>query len=273
VSTPLTKAAEIATAFRLARGTLPLAKATPQSTKGSLYVYEPIGESLFFAGLTAKSVVEELDKLQAQGVNDLSIYMNSEGGDVFAGKAIYAAISRFPGTKTTYVDGIAASIASVIALAADKVVMAPAATMMVHRPFGGAVGRADDLRAMADLLDLEEATLVGIYAAKTKASKKQIREWLDAETFMNATTAVERGFADEIVTASGEAAPAARASAAASSLPTFAALAEETHQRIAASASRLSIARMSMHLHSIQRASTPEQHPVPARGTVAPAAK
>jgi ATP-dependent Clp protease protease subunit len=108
---------------------------------GDLYIYEDIGSG-WFGGIGPNDVKEALDEVGS--VDTLNIYINSPGGSVFDGMAIYNQLKRFAARKVVHIDGIAASIASVIAMAGDEIVCAPNAMMMIHDPFGIAAGTAKD---------------------------------------------------------------------------------------------------------------------------------
>jgi ATP-dependent Clp endopeptidase proteolytic subunit ClpP len=155
-----------------------------------------IGEDFWTGGgVTAKSFQKELSDIKA---SQIDLHINSPGGVVFDGITIYNLIKQHPANVTTYIDGIAASIASVIALAGDKVIMAANALYMVHNPTGLAMGTASDMRSLADVLDKVAGTMVGTYASKTGKADAEIRAMLDAETWMTADEALEHGFIDEI---------------------------------------------------------------------------
>ena len=117
---------------------------------------------------------------------------------MFDGVAIYNLIKQHPATVTTYIDGIAASIASVIALAGDKVIMAENALYMMHNPSGMVMGTAADMRSLADVLDKVRGTMTGVYSKKSGRTDDEISALLDAETWMTADEAKESGFVDEI---------------------------------------------------------------------------
>lgn len=159
------------------------------------YLYGDIGG---FGGITAdtfRSAIESLGDFKS-----LVMYVNSPGGSVFDGKAIVAQLERIRqhAAVTAVVDGIAASAASFIAIAADEVVMHPSARMMIHLPNAIAAGGAEDFRKMADLLESETDSLVAMYQRKTGMDEDRIREMLVAETWMTAEEAVSMGFADKI---------------------------------------------------------------------------
>lgn len=150
------------------------------------------------------------DDLQALGeISELRVYINSPGGDVFAGQAIYSMLRRHSATVLAYIDGLAASAASLVAMAGDRVIMPRNAIMMIHNPWTLAWGNANDLRAIADDLDKIRESMIAVYEEKTGLERQQIVDMLDAETWMTAEEAVERGFADEIEEAKAVAALAA----------------------------------------------------------------
>lgn len=160
-----------------------------------VYIYDQIGENWFGEGVTAKSFVEEINALK---VARIDLHLNSPGGSVFDGVAIHNALLRHPAAVTTYIDGLAASIASVIALAGDKVVMADNALFMIHNPWGMAYGDSTEMRKYADTLDKIRDTLVNTYAAKTGMGRDEIVAALNAETWYTAQEAQAAGFADEV---------------------------------------------------------------------------
>lgn len=163
---------------------------------GELYVYEQIGENWYGDGLTAKRVKDALAELGA--VKTLNIFINSEGGDVFEAKAILTNLRRHSSEKVVHIDGLAASAATLIAMAGDKIITSPVATWMVHEAWTIALGRAEDMRATADLLDLENTTIAETYAAQTGSTVEEMLALMEAETWMNAQTALDKGFTDEI---------------------------------------------------------------------------
>lgn len=177
-------------------------RAEKKADRGSLYVYAPIGASFWGDTISAQDIADRLDEVK--GVKALDIYVNSEGGDVFDGIAIYNMLRRFDAEKTVHIDGIAASIASVIALAGDRIVTGAGATWMIHNPWGFAMGGSAEMRKTAEVLDQKREDIVDIYAARTGASRAELRALMDAETWMTAAEAKERGFTDEIAEADGE---------------------------------------------------------------------
>lgn len=134
----------------------------------------------------------------AEHRGDLTVVINSPGGDVFAGVAMYNALrNRNDGTITVRVDGVAASIASVIAMAGDKIQMSLGSTMMIHKPWSYTGGNAEELAKAIEVLDKLEESIIDIYEARTKLSREKISELLEVETWLNPEEAVELGFADE----------------------------------------------------------------------------
>lgn len=196
---------------------------------GNLYIYAMIGSSWFEEGVTAESVRQALESLK--GVQTLNIFINSEGGDVFEAKAIYTQLMRFPAEKVVHIDGIAASAATFIAMAGDRIVTSPAATWMVHEAWTLAMGNASDLRDSADLLEMMNEDIAAIYAARTKRSVADLKELMAAETWMNAQQALEHKFTDEVASFSDDGEDDVESATTGGKLELAAAT---THQRIAA---------------------------------------
>lgn len=145
---------------------------------------------------TPQQLREELQKF-ANG-QPLTVVLNSVGGDVFAGLAMYNALRELDSEVTVRVDGLAASIASVIAMAGDNIIMSPGSMMMVHRPSTIAWGNAEEMQKTIELLETIEESIFPIYADRTGLSIEQVTELVNAETWMSAEKAVELGFADSL---------------------------------------------------------------------------
>lgn len=177
-----------------------------------LELFGPIGG---WFGKNAQEVVDEIRALQ--NVTTLRVHINSLGGDVFEGFAIYNSLREFPGRVETIIKGVAASIASVIALAGKDgvTVMAPA-MVMIHDPRALAYGGSDDMRAMAKLLDKAANVIADVYTARTKQPKATVRAWMAEETWFEPEEAKAEGFVDTVIapTAAPEPHPAPAASAA-----------------------------------------------------------
>jgi len=171
-----------------------------KSDKAEIWIYEEIGESFWNDdGISAKSFQKELSGIKA---SQIDLHINSPGGLVFEGIAIYNLLKQYPANITTYIDGLAASIASVIALAGNKVIMAENGLFMIHKASGIVMGTSDDMRDFADKLDKINGSIITTYISKTKKDESEINNLMAAETWMNAKEALEMGFIDEI---SGEA--------------------------------------------------------------------
>lgn len=155
-------------------------------------IYDAIGAF----GLSAKAFTDELKRLTA--AKTLQVRINSPGGDVFEGLAIHNALARHPARKVVTIDGIAASIASVVAMAGDEIVMPENAMLMLHNPSGAVIGRAQEMRQMADALDKIRASMTSVYAGRTGRDPEDIERLMDGETWLGAGEAVELGFADRI---------------------------------------------------------------------------
>ena len=139
------------------------------------------------------------DELQKAGNRPLDIYINSYGGEVFEGFAIYNTLKRYAGYKTVYIDGIAASIASVIALAGDKVIMNKASMFMIHNASGACIGNAEDMKKVVQALEQINEVIKDVYRSKTNLSDEQLTELMDNETFLTANDCLQFGFCDEIL--------------------------------------------------------------------------
>jgi ATP-dependent Clp protease protease subunit len=163
---------------------------------GEIFIYDDIGGGFFDDGITSKSFAEDLRALG--GVNLLNIFINSPGGSVFHGISIHNQLARHRARKVVHIDGIAASIASVIAMVGDDIVIAENGMIMIHEPFAMAAGTAADMRKMAESLDKVSDTILTTYAARTGAAEGQISAMMAEETWLNAAEAVELGFADSI---------------------------------------------------------------------------
>lgn len=133
------------------------------------------------------------------GEGDITIWLNSPGGDCVAASQIYAMLMDYKGNVTVKIDGIAASAASVVAMAGTKVLMAPTALMMVHNPLTVAIGDSEELQKAMEMLAEVKESIINAYQIKTNQSRAKISHWMDAETWMNANKAIELGFADGIL--------------------------------------------------------------------------
>ena len=157
---------------------------------------EIASESWFDDDVTPKLFKDEL----LSGSGPIAIWLNSPGGDCIAASQIYSMLMDYPGEVTVKVDGIAASAASVIAMAGTKVLMAPTALMMIHNPMTMAWGDKSEMTKAIEMLDEVKESIVNAYEIKTGMSRAKISHLMDSETWMNANKAIELGFADDILT-------------------------------------------------------------------------
>ena len=177
-----------------------------------LLIYDSIGESWFGGGVTAESVKQKLD--EAGDVSKIKLRINSPGGDVFEGSAIYSLLSQHKAKVECFVDGLAASAAFTIAMAADTVHISEAAMMMCHNAWGMCMGYASDMQKMADTLGKISGTMRDIYAKRCGMDADEVQTMMDDETWMTAEEAVENGFADDVIEREAEAEEDAQALAA-----------------------------------------------------------
>ena len=136
------------------------------------------------------------------GNGNITVWINSPGGDVFAAAQIYNMLRDYKGSVTVKIDGIAASAASVIAMAGDKVCVSPVAMMMIHNPATMAMGEAKDMQKAIAMLNEVKESILNAYEFKTGLTRARLSHMMDDETWFNAKKAVELGFADEIMTRS-----------------------------------------------------------------------
>ncbi|MEW5248908.1 head maturation protease, ClpP-related [Microbulbifer discodermiae] len=167
-------------------------KAAAGSSRAEVYIYDYIG----YYGVEAKAFIDELNALE---VDEIDLRLNTPGGSVFEGNAIYNALKRHRASITTYIDGLAASMGSIIALAGEKVVIADNAMYMIHNPWTATAGDSKELRKTAETLDKLRASMLNIYRAKTGIEEAALVAMLDEETWLTASECVEQGFADETV--------------------------------------------------------------------------
>ncbi|MDS1028933.1 Clp protease ClpP [Bacillota bacterium LX-D] len=152
-------------------------------------------ESWFDDDITPKAFKADLNA----GEGDIVIWINSPGGDCIAASQIYAMLMDYKGKVTVKIDGIAASAASVIAMAGTEVLMAPTALMMVHNPLTIAIGDSEEMQKAISMLDEVKESIINAYEIKTGQSRAKLSHLMDAETWLNANKAIELGFADGIL--------------------------------------------------------------------------
>ena len=153
-------------------------------------------ESWFDDDITPQLFREELNA----GSGDITVWINSPGGDCVAAAQIYNMLMDYRGSLTVKIDGIAASAASVIAMAGTRVLVSPVSMMMIHNPATMAMGDAAEMQKAIAMLDEVKESIINAYEIKTGMSRAKLSHLMDAETWMDAHTAVDLGFADEIMT-------------------------------------------------------------------------
>lgn len=159
--------------------------------EADVYIYDEIG----WFGVSAADFIEEV---KALNVDTINLFINSPGGSLFDGIAIYNTLKNHPAVVNVRIDGIAASIASVIAMAGDSIDIADNAMMMIHKPAVIVFAQAPELRKEADLLDKIEDQIVSTYAARTGVESELISGMMQEETWFTGTDAVNHGFADTL---------------------------------------------------------------------------
>ena len=157
-------------------------------------------ESWFDDDVTPKAFRADLDA----GAGDIIVWINSPGGDCVAAAQIYNMLMDYKGTVTVKIDGIAASAASVIAMAGTKVLMSPTALMMIHNPLTVAIGDSEEMQKAIDMLSEVKESIINAYEIKTGLSRAKLSHLMDAETWMSAKKAIELGFADDLLFQSNE---------------------------------------------------------------------
>lgn len=172
-------------------------RAASSDDETTITIYDVIGEDWWTGGgFTAKRAAAALRSI---GARDVTVNLNSPGGDMFEGIAIYNMLAAHSGKVTVNVMGLAASAASIIAMAGDAIAMGTGSQMMIHNAWGVVIGNAHDMRTAADIFDGFDASLADIYHVRTGMKTGDIAALMNAETFMNAADAIKRGFADTMM--------------------------------------------------------------------------
>lgn len=182
------------------RGKPIIAKKTADN-EATIYLYDMIvntdEEAAWWGGISPQAFIKELNSISAETIH---LRINSPGGSVFAARSIEQAIREHKSTIIAHIDGYAASAASFLIMAADKVTISPGAFIMIHKAWTMTYGNENDLIKEAGLLGQIDGSLVKTYATKTGQDNEQIRAWMNDETWFDADQAVELGFADSIAT-------------------------------------------------------------------------
>lgn len=158
-----------------------------------IYLYDSIGG---WWGVTAKDFIQELNEITEKNI---TLHINSPGGDVFDARSISTAIKQHKSTITAQIDGLCASAATYISAACDSVTMADGGFYMIHEGWTLVVGNKRDMRSTADLLEKVDTSILNDYEKKTGQSRDQLSQWMEAETWFDATEAKEHGFIDDII--------------------------------------------------------------------------
>jgi len=176
---------------RLVQGRADWYRIENKAEAAEVYIYDEIG----YFGVTANDFVRDLRNVTSSKIN---LHLNTPGGDVFDGIAIFNALKAHKATVNVIVDGLAASAGSFIAMAGDRVAMAPHSKMMIHEAFGLAIGNAEDMAKMAERLDATSENIAGIYAERAGNDATHWRALMKAETWFTDQEAVDAGLADEV---------------------------------------------------------------------------
>lgn len=192
--------------------------AKKKGSDGELQIYGDIGPSWSETELTDKTVAASLKKLKDGGAKDLYVHVNSGGGNVFHGMAIYNTIKAWDGKKIAIIDGVAASIASLIVMGCDEVRMSKASLMLIHEPRMPAYGRVKEITHAVTVLAKIRDVMVSVYMGKTGHDKAKIEKLLADETWMTAEEAITDKFASSIIGANDDEEVEARITASASSV-------------------------------------------------------
>lgn len=174
----------------------PEVKAAEGDDTATISIYDVIGADIWGEGVTAKRIAGALRSI---GKKDVTVNVNSPGGDFFEGVAIYNLLREHPAKVTIKVMGLAASAASVIAMAGDEVLIGDGAFLMIHNAWALAVGNRHDMRATADQLEPFDAAMADVYAARTGLERDEVARMMDKETWLSSSQAIEDGFADGLV--------------------------------------------------------------------------
>jgi len=169
-----------------------------RGSRGEIFIYGPIGLSWLGDGVSASQFAKDLRAL-GNNIDTLDLRLNSEGGSVVDAEAIHTHLVEHKARVIRHVDGMAASAASFVLMAADEIVIADSGFVMIHEARMMEYGTAEDFRRGADLLDRTTDRIVAKYVRRTKNDEKKVREWMKAETWFIGEEAVKNGFADRVV--------------------------------------------------------------------------
>lgn len=171
-----------------------------ESEPATIYIYDPIAKNSFWEdSVSSKAIIEALDSIDAR---EIMVRINSPGGDVFEGDAIYNALRRRSARSKIKIaiDGVAASAAAYVAMAGDEVEIAANAFLMIHESWSYAVGNKRDLQKSLDLLSKIDVTIAQMMASRSGQTIEDVTKWMEDETWFSASEAVEKKFADRVGT-------------------------------------------------------------------------
>jgi len=167
-----------------------------KAEEADIFIYEDVGEG-WMGGVSADQFRRDLTALGP--VSLINLHISSLGGDVIDGLAIHRLLVNHKAKVVSHVDGWAASIASVIAMAGEEIRISESGAMMIHDASGIGIGKADDFRQLADMLDANTGAIAAVYEARTKNKIEKIRKWMADETWFYGQEAVDNGFADSVM--------------------------------------------------------------------------
>lgn len=174
----------------------PNSQAATEGDDNVISIYDVIGEDMWGDGMTSRRVAGALRRI---GQQEVTVNLNSPGGDFFEGVGIYNLLREHPAKVTVKVMGLAASAASVIAMAGDEIQISEVGFMMVHNAWAVAIGNRHDFREAADTLEPFDGAMAGLYATRAGVDKAEAAKWMDAETWFNGQDAIDAGLADSIL--------------------------------------------------------------------------
>jgi ATP-dependent Clp protease, protease subunit len=174
----------------------PAVRSAVEGDENVVSIYDVIGEDMFTDGVTSKRIAGALRRIGSQ---DVTVNINSPGGDFFEGVAIYNLLREHPAKVTVKVMGLAASAASLIAMAGDEVQISEIGFLMVHNAWAVAMGNRHDMREAADFLEPFDDAMAGLYASRSGSTRSEAAAWMDKETWFNGSQAIEAGLADGIM--------------------------------------------------------------------------
>ncbi len=172
---------------------------TVDNESSTIWIYDAIGADMF-GGVDAKEVAQQIAGMTGDTIH---VRINSPGGDVFAGRAIAAALKASKARVIAYVDGLAASAATTILMAADEIIMAEGSFLMIHNSMTFVYGNKDEFLEIAGLLEQIDGAIADDYMQRTGKDSDTVKKWMDAETWFSAADAVANGFADSVAGSDG----------------------------------------------------------------------